>query len=513
MTLAVNCLAEHVVEELLKNGIKECSIAAGSRNSPLVYALLNSSIKVYNWSEERSAAFFALGRSQATKKPVAVVTTSGTAAAELLPACMTAHYLGLPLLLITADRPRRFRGAGAPQTAEQVCLFGCYVGSEWDVEGEETFQLNEWNCLRPAHLNVCFEEPKDSDCQLISSLTYPEITKEIMIPFESEHLDEFLRFIDSTHSPLVILGGLDLSIKDKLINFLLKLGAPFYAEGFSNLREESSLEHLRIEKIDTILTDYPIDGILRIGSLPTVRLWRDLEDKTEIKICSISEQPFSGLSWASVVYTSLEKFFQRANELVYTKKYELRNLKNDLSALFIEEPYAEPSLIHTLSERIPKGSFIYLGNSLPIREWDLAATYENRNFYVCATRGINGIDGQVSTFLGLCSPTRENWCIIGDLTLLYDMVGPWILQQLQEISINIVVVNNQGGKIFSRLYSHPIFQNPHQLNFSNLATFWNMDYERWTEIPKTIKKAKHRLIEIVPDNDATNRFWETKRKK
>ena len=90
---------------------------------------------------------------------MAVITTSGSAAAELLPAAMEAHYAGVPLLLITADRPRSFRGTGAPQTAEQVGLFGVYVSFSCDLAHEERFSLKEWDRIRPAHINVCFEEP------------------------------------------------------------------------------------------------------------------------------------------------------------------------------------------------------------------------------------------------------------------------------------------------------------------------------------------------------------------
>jgi len=156
---------------------------------------------------------------------------------------------------------------------------------------------------------------------------------------------------------------------------------------------------------------------------------------------------------------------------------------------------------------IPPKSQIYLGNSLPIREWDLAASREQRHYSIHASRGLNGIDGQISTFLGLCSNHHPNWGIIGDLTALYDLAGPWILSQLPDITAKLVIINNGGGKIFSRMYEDPDIQNQHQLHFEPLAKLWGIHYEQWKEIPKSTATSASQIIEIIPDNDATERFW------
>jgi 2-succinyl-5-enolpyruvyl-6-hydroxy-3-cyclohexene-1-carboxylate synthase len=128
-------------------GISDFCVCAGSRNAPLLVALADAD--VYSFVDERSAAFFALGRAKRDGRPVAVVTTSGTAVAELLPAAIEAHYSGLPLVLITADRPARFRGTGAPQSIEQVGIFGVYAVTD----------LAAWDRRRTLHLNIEFEEP------------------------------------------------------------------------------------------------------------------------------------------------------------------------------------------------------------------------------------------------------------------------------------------------------------------------------------------------------------------
>jgi 2-succinyl-5-enolpyruvyl-6-hydroxy-3-cyclohexene-1-carboxylate synthase len=128
-------------------GVAEFVVCGGSRNAPLVVALADSA--TISFFDERSAAFFALGRIKRDGKPVAVVTTSGTAVAELLPATVESYYAGAPLVLITADRPARFRGSGAPQAVEQVGIFGPYAATS----------IEQWDRGRPLHLNVEFDEP------------------------------------------------------------------------------------------------------------------------------------------------------------------------------------------------------------------------------------------------------------------------------------------------------------------------------------------------------------------
>ena len=140
--------ARGVIAAARAAGVREFCVCAGSRNAPLLAVLGASDARLFSFVDERSAAFFALGRIKLHGAPVAVVTTSGTAVAELLPAAIEAYYSGLPLVLITADRPARFRGTGAPQTIEQVGIFGVYA----DVA------IGSWSRVRPLHLNVELEE-------------------------------------------------------------------------------------------------------------------------------------------------------------------------------------------------------------------------------------------------------------------------------------------------------------------------------------------------------------------
>lgn len=509
-----------VLHRLAERGVTEFCICPGGRNSLFVSALENQpNVSTYYWFEERSAAFFALGRMKATGCPVAVMTTSGTAAGELLPAAMEAYYCGLPLILVTADRPRRFRGSGAPQTAEQVDLYGKYVELSIDLAEGDVLEMDRWDGKRPLHINVCFEEPLKGGASHSIFLDPTQYALPSLKYDFSEAEKSLSLFLDQAKYPLVIVSTIPFEAKEEVAQFLKRLGAPVFLEGVSGLREHSLLRDLRIQRTHGIWTtaeknQYPIDGILRIGGVPTVRLWRDLEDKKNaINVCSISDRPFSGLSWGSINVVDLKSFFccySLSKEKFYPSKRWLQqeeSYKHQLQVLFHEEPLAEQTLIHQLSVKIPKEARIYLGNSLPIREWDAFATTESRGYECYASRGLNGIDGQVSTFLGLCSSNRSNWGIFGDMTMLYDMAAPWILSQLSDISMTIVIINNFGGKIFERMFPSRRMLNCHSLSFQGLASLWNLHYLHSCSLEESLESSRHLLLEITPDDGATKRFW------
>lgn len=515
--------AQQLIRELMRRGVREVCLCPGSRNAPLLYALTNAKeLKSYFWFEERAAAFFALGRIKATNHPVAVITTSGTAAAEMLPAAMEAYYLCQPLILITADRPRNYRGTNAPQSAEQLHLFGCYTPFIQDLAFPEECNLSRWCGHVPVHLNVCIEEPKDIECkEMLEDHSSPEPFTKRPLCSSAYRWEFFQRFAQSVKCPLVVVGALDRCYREDAVDFLLKLGWPVYAEGLSGIREEPRLSSLRILRSDQIWKQsekyrYPLDGILRIGGIPTIRLWRDLEEKEgQVQVCSVSEQPFSGLSWNGVIHTSLKAFFFESLSFPSSPKQNPKewveanaHFQKGLLELFDEEPAAEPSLVHEISKQIASEAHVYLGNSMPIRYWDLASIRDEKSFNMAANRGLSGIDGQISTFLGFCSPVKQNWAILGDLTALYDMAAPWIISQLPDIRANIVILNNGGGQIFSRMYSHPKIINSHQISFEPLASMWGLSYLNLKKIPSHLSQSNEsRIIEIIPDNEATGRFW------
>lgn len=460
-------LARDTLQELVSAGMEECVVCPGARNVPLINVLLNESrIKKWWGFEERSSAFFALGRVRQSGRPVAVVTTSGTAVAELLPAAMEAYYTSFPLVLLTADRPRRFRHANAPQTCNQKGIFSSYAEC-WDIELEERAELSNWQGRSPLHLNVCFEEPERAKLES-RPLSYPLFKTRNWRP-EIQHLEPFLSKADKL---LVIVSMLRREAQEPVSRFLKEVGGDVYVEATSGLREQ-------FKSVDPVLDNYT--HVLRIGGVPTHRIWRDIEEKGSVAVLSLTESPFAGISWAPYVCCNLEHLppvkVPKNNVVTPAKEHQ--------------------SLFYDLSSRIPRNSLVYLGNSLPIRDWDRGATLESRGFDVQASRGLNGIDGQISTFLGLCQKGRSNWALLGDLTTLYDMSAPWFIPQMDPMDITIAVLNNRGGKIFEKMFPIPEMLNSHTLTFEPLAKMWNLPYEKWEKIPESLEYEGARLVEIT----------------
>lgn len=219
----------------------------------------------------------------------------------------------------------------------------------------------------------------------------------------------------------------------------------------------------------------------------------------KVAVLSVSHLPWTGLSWGDVVYGE----YDLNSTIAFDEPWYCE--KVDVQGLIDAFPRAEPSLIHGLSTMMPRESLVYLGNSMPIRQWDMTATLENKEFRVFASRGLNGIDGQLSTFFGMCEPGESNWCILGDLTTLYDLAGPWVLDQMKGVNVQIVVINNGGGMIFSRFSGHECMLNRHTIHFEHFAKMWNLQYERWESIGT--ESDASRVVEVIPCEVQTKAFW------
>jgi 2-succinyl-5-enolpyruvyl-6-hydroxy-3-cyclohexene-1-carboxylate synthase len=502
-----------LLERLAAAGVAELCLCPGGRNSPIVLAAQRArGVVSYSFFEERSAAFFALGRARASGAPVAVVTTSGTAAAELLPATVEAYYSGVPLVLVTADRPAAYRHTGAPQTIEQVGLFGIYAPTVFDGERlDDELDLAAWDAAGPVHVNICFDEPLVEGPVPETAVTVRARTTAA----RGANAGPLVTFFARVRRPLVLVGPLDAADRAPVRDFLLRYAAPVYAEPASGLREEPALADLLLTSGEGALTRADVDGVLRVGGVPTVRLWRDLEGRlAHLPVCAVARTPFPGLTRASLVRGDpgaiLQSIVVPAVDRAATRALIAadRARAERLAPLWERYPHAEPTLLRAISGLVPAGALVYLGNSLPIREWDLAAERRPRSWDVGANRGVNGIDGQLSTFFGMCRPGRENWAVVGDLTALYDLSAPWVLPQLDVGPIRIVVVNNGGGQIFAWLSPHAGLRNEHRRELSGWAALWELPHHRWETVPGAAPADAHAVIELLPDREQTARFWQ-----
>lgn len=486
-------------------GIQEVCVAAGARNAPLVAALLASThLKIWNFFEERCAGFFALGRLMADRTPVAVITTSGTAAAELLPAAIEAYYQGLPLFLLTADRPKSYRGSGAPQAIEQNGLFGVYAQplGDWDV-ADDPLEMYATTFDRPLHLNVCLDEPLAADaCGVDFSGVQPPVVTHVSQPCTAA-------------CDLVLAAGMHPDDAREAAPILAALGVPIMAEATANLHGFAELQSLLVPGGERALQTCRPSHVLRLGGVPSWRWWRDLEDLAKTRVTNITRTGFSGLarrenvetlSWASLRHAALSAAAEPCNILRFEPDRELEKF-----------PQSEPGWLRQLSSLVPAGSRVFLGNSLPIREMNLVLKNVQPGVELYANRGANGIDGLVSTFLGMSAGhAGENWLILGDLSALYDLAAPWVISQLHQPNLRIVVINNGGGKIFSRVNSlralpeeaRSMIENRHALGFEPWARLWGLEYVHTEDtrdladlLPVPV------IIEIRPDPFQTEAFW------
>lgn len=504
--------AAKVIEYARSVGVTDFCICAGARNSPFIVLLdENKSIieadgKIWNFFEERSASFFALGLSQQQKKPVAIITTSGTAATELLSATVEAFYTKTPLLLITADRPPQYRGTGAPQAIEQLNIFSHYTPPTFDLTDHlECLGDLRWNQEGPLHLNVCFSEPLLNGDIPKLSLSFGArdwlATKAMDAKLPP---DEVKTFLDICKKPLFIVSGLTEPSRNFVAPLLRELSGPSWIESLSGLRGDPHLENQRVKSGERLLQYWlsqdRFDGVIRIGSVPTTRVWRDLEEKYPLPVLSLSESSWSGLSRPSVVAPifQLETVANHYRAHVsFNKEQKLfdHELHIKLLAVLKEFPNSELSLVRHLSQ-IVGHSPLYLGNSLPIREWDWVAA-PHRPHSINGNRGANGIDGQLSTFLGWRPQHTRSWALLGDLTTLYDLSAPWICSQQENTLFTLVIMNNSGGQIFRPMFGRDAFLNRHELRFDKWAEMWGLQYLGLESLSPLPTKLPH-VLELRP---------------
>lgn len=459
-------LARVIVRQILEAGITDAVISPGSRNAPLTLALFAASekglIKLHVRIDERTAAFFALGVAKASKRPVPIVCTSGTAVANYHPAVLEASHSNTPLFVITADRPAELRKTGANQTTEQARIFGKSVRYFADVSGAVYPLEMPLNALQtgPVHINVQFDEPLigDEDSSWLDGIvvTPPRI-------FDRKKAGVFNS--KSTRGVLIIgqdRAGFDAADVEK---FSKDLGWPVIAE--DPLTFASAQSHASIFLTSTtIAKDLIPDTVVVIGRTTLSRSINSLISSARKKIVidprmatvdsdRSADQRFLELPKVEVAAADPEwvakwsKYSQRTSKVV-----------SELSV------WSEPVIAREIGARIPSSTSLFISSSRPIRDIEGFAAARS-GVETFANRGLAGIDGNISTALGIASVRKECVAVIGDLGFLHDLTG---LIQNEEINLRIFVIDNNGGGIFSTLNARgsagfeTVFGTPHNLD-------------------------------------------------
>ena len=423
-------LAQKVIRDFIEHGITEFVLSQGSRNAPLSIALYEAErrglIKLHVRIDERTAAFFALGIIKATRTPVAVVCTSGTAVANYYPAFLEAHHSDLPLIVLSADRPARLRQTGANQTTNQINLFNCGRFFNGD-----NYQLHK---LGPTHINLEFDEP------LLS-----EIKNDWLNNLSVRELHEEEAKVENFEVPpgkgLVIVGhdGIDVS------EFADSLGVPVISENPISYPKAVAHASLFSGKLE-------VDWVVVVGRTTLSRSTNTLISKAKsVFVIDPRASKVDPKRSATKIFSNIPQIIGSA---------EKWNLSSDLIKI---DGWSKPAAAQCIAENLPNGSSLYVASSRPIRDLEAFAA-PRTGVEVFANRGLAGIDGNLSTALGIASKRDCAFAIVGDLAFLHDLTA---LVNQEKIKLKLLVINNDGGGIFSTLPQagvegfEKIFGTPH----------------------------------------------------
>ena len=555
----VNELCSRIISETLRaKGVRFAVICPGSRSSPLAFAFARTEgMESISILDERSAGFFALGLAKREGLPVVLVCTSGTAAANFYPAIIEASESGVPLIVITADRPEELRGCRAGQTIVQVGMYATYPVSQVelpipnadtkalaDLKGivEEQANFSLGIPCGPVHINAPFRDPLAplSDGTFVSPISMEELkflceaSSKIEAPAVELDLGEFTQY----QRGLILVGSPLSPVSDNWIRNVARLADelkwPVLADGLSPLRNHRSLFPRLITGYNAICrvvgedSELLPDRIIVVGDLPiskTLRSW--LKDRN---IKSLFLTPLPG-EFDSNRGDSESRYydFNRASPLVtrhssdiFAKAWQGLDVKvhecieGRLSCL---ESVFEGSIAATLSNCLPAGSSLFVSNSMPPRDMEFFWIPNDRRVDVYSSRGANGIDGILSSALGVAYRGKPTYLLTGDLALLHDSNGGLVSKRI-EGSLTIILVNNAGGGIFEMLPVRQLgetfeqfFATDQQVDFSKWAATYDIEYKKADSLKELEmylgREARRgvRLIEVVTDRkgDAAER--------
>lgn len=448
--------ARHLVNELLAHRVREAVLAPGSRSGPLALALHAADqqglLRLHVRVDEREAAFLALGLAKRAHVAVPVVTTSGTAVANLHPALLEAHHAGVPLMAVTADRPARLRGTGANQTTEQRRIFGP-VGF---VTGIDEL-CGHWPRRAPVHLNVEFDEPLLTPTNWDFAPAHEPIDPTAaMAQIDATSADSRAAVQLEQGPSTVVVAGDDAGPDARIL--ARDSGWPLLAEPSSGARNDDALISYRLVLEHASLA-HQIQRVVSFGHATLSRPVTSLLGRTDIDIIHVGTQQnlavpaASNIRFASAVSAepadpeALEwlKAWQRADRAVTEAIDDLRS-RDDAN------PW---DIAATISAAVPPAGLLVVGSSNPIRDLDLVARpySSGQRRYVMANRGLSGIDGTVSTAIGAALSRTHSRALafLGDLTFLHGSNGLLIGPGEPRPDLTIVVATDDGGSIFAGL--------------------------------------------------------------
>lgn len=508
-------VARALADGLARSGVEVVAVGAGSRSTPAALAFLDDGrFKVFSFVDERSAAFFALGASRACEGPAAVLTTSGTAAANLLPAAVEAQVAGVPLLLLTADRPPELHDVGAMQTIEQVGLLApaawssdihCYDEAMLEHAGSLASQAvaQAHDAPGPVHLNLRFREPLVPSAEERSrAFEFPEPVAwrgGVLAP-DPVAVSEVSRRISEMRRGLIYVGHLEHrspGLAEQIERLSSATGYPVIVEATSRLRGRvaSAVDAAEAVVRSPFAETHIPEVVVRIGRTPLTRnmlTWLDASDSYQVVLTQ--HPPWSDPGGtASVVLAGeegstcdeLSTALQQPSDLTWKEEW-LSAGRVARSALDerLDIDFFEGTVAREVVRVLPEGAALVSSSSLPIRALD-AFTSVAAPLDAFASRGASGIDGNTSMALGVAASTgRTTVCLTGDLAFLHD-IGALMTVARHSVPLVVVVIDNAGGGIFEFLPQgqqverdafEDLFATSHKIDLMHAAKLYGMSF-------------------------------------
>ncbi len=506
------------MRELFACGISDFVISPGSRSTPLtVAAAVHPGLKTHVVLDEQSAGFLALGMAKSSGQPAGLICTSGTAAANYFSAVIEARHSGVPLLVLTADRPPHLRNIGASQAIDQIKLFGNYPVFFHET-GEPVLETEDLNRLKtvasqgistsitrkgPAHINFPFRKPLEPDPAFVNKIELEnkqmlseELNPRTRIYHSTDSItipDKIQSLLENSTQPVVIEGPYGTTSDEKVTAAIAnKLNAPLLAE-FPALSHANLISGFDgFLKNESIRKELTADLILRFGQQPVSKALhlylKQLEGIPHIHFGELEE-------WQDATHTVTDRIiwnkqpinwqldFTKTNtnwlEKWKTADQKFAGYKNDNLGNTTE--LTDGAVFQDIGTRIPKKWNVVLSNSFPVRDWMLFAGSPPHTTFT--NRGASGIDGIISTAIGVTMNSEKPTVLfIGDLATLHDS-NALMSAKFLDHPLFIVLLNNNGGNIFRMLPIHKhkniytdYFETPQDIEFESLAETHNLSY-------------------------------------
>ncbi|WP_334759572.1 2-succinyl-5-enolpyruvyl-6-hydroxy-3-cyclohexene-1-carboxylic-acid synthase [Nostoc sp.] len=547
----INQLWAYILTETLKRlGLTCVIICPGSRSTPLAVAFAEQipEIEAISILDERSAAFFALGQAQATGRPVVLLCTSGTAGANFYSAVIEASYSRVPLLVLTTDRPPELRDCHSGQTVDQLRLYGNYPN--WQTELAlpsadmgmlaylRQMVIHSWERAQtptkgPVHLNIPFRDPlaplpDGTDLSYLQSQFQPEeffagITNPCPMPHAPCPIPKEWKECDRG---IIIAGVAQPQQPQEYAKAIAQLSQtlkwPVLAEGLSPVRNYAELNPYLISTYDLILRNQQLakqlapEMVIQVGEMPTSKELRNWIDATQPRrwVIDPSDQNLDPLHGRTThLRISVEDIKAEERNLSFSSDYGKKwcdaeakvRLVVDQTMGKIDE-IIESKAAWLISQILPPGTPLFIANSMPVRDVEYFWKPNNLGVRSYFNRGANGIDGTLSTALGIAHRQQSSVMLTGDLALLHDTNG-FLIRNKFVGHLTIVLINNNGGGIFEMLpiakFDPPFeefFGTPQDIDFAQLCATYNVQHElitSWQQLQQRLNPLPTQGIRIL----------------